>query len=104
MSDPLRDPRFPDRPQHPDFWRLADVTTRLDGGATEGGKTIEQVAEGVIDLESLSYAATQRVGLFLQALGYENIEPEVVAMLETVFVTSVITGIEFQKAGGTRAE
>lgn len=34
---PLNDPRFPDRPQHPDFWRIADALTALDGRA-EGGK------------------------------------------------------------------
>ena len=36
--DPLNDPRFPGRPQHPDFWVIVDALNALGGSATEGGK------------------------------------------------------------------
>jgi hypothetical protein len=28
-DDPLRDPHYPERPQHPDFWRLSDTVLHL---------------------------------------------------------------------------
>lgn len=59
MNDPLNDPRFPDRPQHPDFWRLSEVIVRIDGAATEGGESVEDLMG--VDLESFMYFAQHRV-------------------------------------------
>lgn len=102
MNDPLHDPRFPDRPQHPDFWRLSEVCLQLDGAATEGGKEIPEITADLIDMESLDYLTRNRVGLLVQALGIP-FSPEVIRALETVFFTSVLTGIAFEKKGGHRA-
>lgn len=103
MNDPLRDPRFPNRPQTPDYWRLSEVCLRLDGASGEGGKSFEDVVGDAVDPRSLAYVAEQRVGIFLQRLGLEHqIPPALRSVMETIFVTSVVTGIEFQKAGGHR--
>jgi hypothetical protein len=59
--DPLNDPRFPNRPSHPDFWRLVEVINHLDGEATEGHKSLEDILGQDIDLDSLFYMADQRV-------------------------------------------
>jgi hypothetical protein len=98
--DPLRDPRFPSRPQHPDFWRLSEVVLKLDGDSTEGRRPLKASAEGRIDLASLAYLASQRVGLLEQRVG--ELPDNVRASLAAMFLTGVLTGIEFERAGGHR--
>lgn len=61
MEDPLNDPRFPNRPSHPDFWRLVDSVNYLDGEALEGGRSPANIVGQYIDLGSLIYMAGQRV-------------------------------------------
>jgi hypothetical protein len=47
--DPLNDPRFPDRPNSPQFWRLVEIGLRHDGLADELGQAaIETVIEKYI--------------------------------------------------------
>lgn len=61
MTDPLQDPRFPGRPQHPDFWRISEIILQHDGDATEGGKGLDEIAAEVpVDPASLLYHARQR--------------------------------------------
>lgn len=61
MDDLLNDPRFPDRPSHPDFWALSDIILSMDGGAGEGGETFfERSMSEAIDLDSLQYMAKNR--------------------------------------------
>lgn len=63
MTGPRRDPRFPDRPQHPDFWRMSKVIVELDEqadrAADEAGEAV--VITPDIDQRSLAYVARQRV-------------------------------------------
>lgn len=59
--DPLNDPRFPDRPQHPDFWRMVGIVNYLDGEALEGGRDPEKIVGEYVDMDSLIYLAKQRV-------------------------------------------
>lgn len=58
-SDHVRnpDPRFPTRPQHPDFWLLSQVVIDNDDNWT--GRFEERLAQ-YIDPESLFYLVTQR--------------------------------------------
>lgn len=60
---PAVDPRFPDRPQHPDFWRLAAQVKMMDresdlASAEIGDQAL--VLDGVDD-HSVAYMAQQRV-------------------------------------------
>jgi hypothetical protein len=90
--------KFPNRPNHPDFWRLSDVTLRLDGAAGNG-RDLSTAADGLVDLDSLVYMAEQRCAILIRAFGL----PTSVHMpLVTAYVTSFITGIEFEKEGGHR--
>jgi hypothetical protein len=99
MSDPLRDSRFPNRPQHPDYWRLADVLNYLDGETTEGGKGLPEIVEGVIDLNSLTYAAGMRS---LKARQLLDLPRGSEAALASMFVNGFLAGIRFEKEGGHR--
>lgn len=101
MAEFMDNDRFPNRPDSPDFWRLSDVVLKLDGRATEGNEPFEQLAGPLIDIEALEYMAEQRTAAFTQAVGVPP-TPELQSLLVTVFVTSVLTGIEFEKAGGHR--
>lgn len=95
MSDPLRDPRFADRPQTPDFWRLSSSVLRLDG-ATADGK-YEQILDETVDLPSLIYLAEHRLpktGLVLQ--GRHG------ATILAAYLDAFAVGVEFQKQGGHR--
>lgn len=87
MSDPLSDPRFPDRPQHPDFWRLSSALTKADGDATEGDKSVEEIVG--VDGQSLVYVANNRVGMGVVAHG---------SLTRTVAVGLWIDGFQAGKA------
>lgn len=92
---------FPDRPDHPDFWRMSDVVLKLDGRMQEGGTEetfVESIAES-IDMDSVMYMAQERCSILLEQMGAPM---ALLPMLMTTFMTSVVTGIEFQKAGGHR--
>lgn len=91
MSDPLRDERFPDRPQTEDFWRLSDAVLQNDAIATEQG--IEAAMKGLIDIDSAVYMGVQRAGM----AGMIH-DPRVVSM----WLDGVALGIRFQQAGGHR--
>ena len=87
MSDPLRDPQFPDRPQHPDFWSLSELTMKRDGQATEDGKTLPEFLDDVVDLDSLIYMARQRVRFILRSTG---VPAEVIDVIESQVISAYI--------------
>lgn len=60
MTTPKVDPKFPNRPQHPDFWALAQAVQSLDGYADSGMSFEEVVATAKLDYDSLYYMAQQR--------------------------------------------
>ncbi len=101
-GDPLRDPRFPDRPQHPDFWRLSETVLKLDG-KTQAGEEATDITALNVDVESALYMSQQRVGIMLRELGFGDAPKSVELMMITAYMGGVVHGIEFQKAGGHRA-
>lgn len=99
MTDPLRDPRFPGRPQHPDFWRISNVVLELDGHASEGVSMSEIVAK-LIDEQSLTYMAEQRALWAKHNLpGLTMAAPPALA---AIWLTAFAAGIRFQQEGGHR--
>jgi hypothetical protein len=58
-TDPTgRDPRFPNRPTHPDFAELSDAVQANDKEA-DAGRLLDRIAD-FVDLESLEYIVLQR--------------------------------------------
>lgn len=99
MTDPLNDPRFPDRPTHPDFWRISEVLTQLDGKATEGGHGLPEIVAAVADLGSVTYAARQRARMIKAQTGLDFVSEE---LLAAVWIDAFTTGATFQERGGHR--
>lgn len=109
--DPLRDPRFPDRPQHPDFWRIAEVSLRKDGASKEGHQTIEEIIASLVDLKSLDYAALVRMHKALVETGFLDQLKQcpndlgkqyelLMSILAGAWTDAFTTGVLFQQAGG----
>lgn len=99
--DPLNDPRFPNRPTHPDYWRIAEVAMQQDGKAEEGKQSVPQILEGVVDHESATYAATNRALIMCQKTGL----PEALApVLAAVWLDAFSVGVRFQQRGGHQGD
>lgn len=96
-NDPLNDPRFPDRPQHPDFWRISEVVLQNDGQADEGEMPVQDILKDTVDLESLSYFAMQRAGMNCQRLGLPDALKTVIA---GAWMDAFFAGARFQQRGG----
>jgi hypothetical protein len=96
MTDPLNDPRFPDRPQHQDFWSLVDVVNQLDGQTSEGQQSLEQVLDQLIhvDTESLTYMASQRA---LKAIEVLHLNPAMEQAFTAVFINAFAAGVLFER-------
>lgn len=99
MNDPLRDPRFPDRPQHPDFWRMAEVVLGQD--ADSAAKTLEEVVGDLVDYESLEYMAAQRAARLRQ---FAHLSEAGTQAAMAGWLTGFAAGVEFQRRGGHRTE
>ena len=49
-----------DRPEHEDFWKLAQIIQTLDGSSEMLGSDVEKFMKEQVDKDSLSYLAVQR--------------------------------------------
>lgn len=94
MSDPLDRDRFPDRPDHPDFWKLSEAVLWLDGRANEGHQSAPEIAAEFIDPDALQYVARHRVAMARQTLGFQN-EAEFVVSL-AMWTDAFVAGCKFQ--------
>jgi hypothetical protein len=99
MDDPLRDPRFPKRPQHPDFWRLSDAILEQDGRAEEGGEDVFTIAD--VDGDSIAYVAQQRAALLTRAYGVA-VTRDVAVLLMSAYIDAFTLGRAFERKGGHR--
>lgn len=50
---------FPNRPEHADFWLMAEVVQDLDSAADDG-TNFERLVAPIVDPASLAYMASQR--------------------------------------------
>lgn len=68
MTNPREhDPRFPDRPQHEDFYLLSEIVQEHDQQAEVTSADVFKIAG--VDQESAIYTITQRLGLFTEKRG-----------------------------------
>jgi hypothetical protein len=93
MTTPGPDPRFPNRPDHPNFWRLSKAVIANDDAA-DHGVPIETIMAnlGVESPESVEYMAEQRV---LRALGHNFVSPQAKAMLMGLWIDAFVAGVGF---------
>lgn len=101
--DPLSDPRFPDRPQHPDFWSITEVSNKLDGDVTEGGQSLPQILieNEIVDVNSLTYWATNRARQACQLLGLPE---EKEASLASLYIDAFSVGTLVERKRHVPAE
>jgi hypothetical protein len=97
MAD-TRDPRFPKRPDHPDFWLISEVLVAQDAQADQHAQTFDDMVNRYVDLKSLQYASEQQAGMLMQhgprKLVYGAGEVEV--KITAAFLAAFVHGIRFQ--------
>lgn len=102
--DPLNDPRFPDRPPHPDFWRLSQAVLQNDANATESESLVVAISD-LVDTDSVTYMALGRAARAVDLLGIPrgsatwNVFRTAMA---AQFIDGVAAGVRYQQAGGHR--
>lgn len=88
------DPRFPDRPDHPDLRRLAAVVNELDT-RSDVGQDFDTILHDIIDTESLFYISRGRTMRLAS-------NPVLLGLLQSVYADAFAMGVRFQQAGGHR--
>lgn len=112
MSDPFLDrDRYPNRPDHPDYWRLSEVVLRLDAWGSDprirtvqflagpnAKDPVDELFERTIDPATLVYFANQR------ALRVAKILPEKPPheQLRAAWIDGFMLGSHFIQGGGHR--
>jgi hypothetical protein len=100
--------RFPDRPQHPDFGRIAAALNALDGATLDAGPGLAgltKILAPLVDVDSVGYAARERATLGLQAVvGHSAVvsRDKAEVTLAAMFANGFAAGVLFERAGGTQ--
>lgn len=97
MNDPLDRDKFPNRPDHPDFWKLSKVLLANDASVIEDGKSIPDTVRDIIDPAVLEYHAMNRVGLGAQLSGAGQ-DPRLLTLLGAIWIDAFAAGARFAKA------
>lgn len=101
----MTDPRFPNRPDHPDFWIMAEAVQDFDSAADDG-TAMPRIVESMVDLDSLLYMAEQRA---LRAAKMVNPfmarTPDTERIkLQSMWIDAFMAGALYQKYKSERAE
>lgn len=91
MNDPLRDDRYPDRPQSDDFWRMSECALSVDADAAS--KEIPEIVGA--DVDALVYVARNRMG---------RVGLPVSAQTLALYVDAFTIGKRFAERGGSRPQ
>jgi hypothetical protein len=90
---------WPGRPNTPEWRRLSDIVLRLDGAATDPANPtpIEELLGAHTDIESLTYLAQQRAGMFVQRMGLGPLGSAIEPLLVSVYFEAFNVGAEYVK-------
>jgi hypothetical protein len=99
-DSPSYDPRFPDRPNTPDFWRLAEIGQQHDGEALEGAGP-GAVIQSMVDEQSLMYLIKHRLGTAF-GMGMATLRQDQQIMVMAVYMDAFAMGYDFHERGGHR--
>lgn len=102
MTELPPDPRFPHRPDHPDFWAIAEISRDLNdtiaSSAQANGRTTDEEfshrVSAEIDIQSLSYQAVQRARLALGLSGDAPTNRETIR-LASVYMEAFLIGVKY---------
>jgi hypothetical protein len=89
---------FPNRPDHPDFWLMAEALQDLDSAADDR-VALERLIEPFVDMESLMYVAGQRAIMAQQKLNplMARTHESDRMRLQAVFLNAFVVGALYQK-------
>lgn len=95
----------PNRPDHPDLWRLSEIALAIDAGMSEAEDKDAQwssVVEKIIDQKSLIYHAMQRASRLFDVETVADLARHrtEVLMYTVVWCEGFLTGAQFQDRGG----
>lgn len=90
----MSDPRFPNRPDHPDFWLISQGLIEQDAQAESDPaiQNIDDVTSRYVDLASVSYHALNRARFIMGAGAPERTTVKGAAM----WMDGFVQGIRFQ--------
>lgn len=96
-----KDPMFPDRPDHADFWELSEVILRQDAAA-DNHEPLETILRD-FDYESARYMAQQRGKRFMDLVkgGMEKGETNLELVMISMWMDGFVGGLQI---GRSRAE
>lgn len=101
MSDDLlNDPRFPNRPTHPDFWRMSEALIEVDSRA-EKGEAVDVVENA--DFDSLIYVAEQRLAMDARQFSVA-LDPASKNFMLGLYIDAFTLGRGFERRGGHQEE
>jgi hypothetical protein len=86
--------QFPDRPDHPDFWKLSNTVLQHDGKVEDPDFDLLTYIATIVDPASLRYFIEQRVGNFVQQAApmvtLVGAEPAVQSLWMDAFLVGVL--------------
>lgn len=91
----MTDPRFPNRPTHPDFWLLSQGLIEQDAQSDAGQDQNDLVAR-YIDPASIAYMADQRV-FSMERLVLGLLPLPIRSAMEALYVDAFIQGVRFAR-------
>ena len=98
-----KDPRFPKRPDHPDFWRLSKVALAQDAVVdsvpdVQGKKdALRRSLAEIADPACVDYMAINRGSRALQLMGYDEAGLEMTLLMAAAWVDGFRAGVAYQK-------
>jgi hypothetical protein len=102
----MTDPRFPNRPNHPDFWLMSQAIVDTDA-QSETGQAAPDIMGRLVDVESLTYVAEQRAlraAPRLETGGLVFRNPQNMSILAGLWIDAFVAGARFQHLKTTNAQ
>lgn len=92
---------FPNRPDHADFWLLAEIVQDFDSAADDGTK-FDRLVAPIVDIPSLTYVAEQRALRMQMAdnpLIVQSAQTRMIK-LQAAWIDGFVAGASFHKRKG----
>jgi hypothetical protein len=96
FTDPLNDPRFPDRPNTPDFWQLSEIMTQIDGEMAEGTTSMGDFIAQFGDEPTITYMVQQKALNAAEVFGLVP-DPQVLSILSAMMLNGFAVGYRFHE-------
>lgn len=96
----MTDPRFPDRPEHPDLWLISQALIETDAQA-DADQGIGDITGRIVDPASLIYMAQQRATRAVISGAAPN---SMAIVLTATWMDAFIAGARYQHLKASKAQ